>query len=125
MGCYAPYVLPTIDFVGGETLKLIFHVYYQNKPQFFDLVNTSANFSIVDYANKHGTPILSKAMNVSFGETAESNYLSVTIHPAETVELYGKYIYQITLKDADGTTEIPKQGIMYITNNIDKAFTLA
>ena len=34
----------------------------------------------------------------------------------------GKHIYQISIKDINGDIEIPKQGIMYITANIDKGF---
>ena len=48
------------------------------------------------------------------------NVLTVTLESLESVNLFGKYIYQITIQDRDGEVEIPSQGIMYITNNIDK-----
>lgn len=47
---------------------------------------------------------------------------TVTLSPIETVDLSGKYIYQIIIRDIDGDVEIPKQGILYITNNINKNF---
>ena len=49
------------------------------------------------------------------------NVLKVTLLPSETVDLCGKYIYQITIKDVEDNTE-PKQGIMYIGNNINKGY---
>lgn len=48
--------------------------------------------------------------------------LFVSITPEDTVDLWGKYIYQISIKDANGVVEIPNQGILYITNNIHKDF---
>ena len=51
-----------------------------------------------------------------------NNVLTVTLKPKETVGLCGKYIYQIQIQDIDGDVEIPKQGILYITNNINRGF---
>lgn len=53
-------------------------------------------------------------------EGTYDNVLTVTLSPTETVDLSGKYIYQIIIRDIDGDVEIPKQGILYITNNINK-----
>lgn len=119
----SPYTLPTIDFVGGETQDLLFHAYfYQNKKP-FGLMGSTSNFSIVDFMNKKGTTILSKPMDVLENADGSSfNILYVKLEPLETYELSGKYIYQITIKDVNGNVEIPKQGLMYITNNINKGF---
>lgn len=124
MSCdYSPYTLPTIDFVGGETQDLAFHVYFYEGKKPFGLTGCTCSFSIVHFRNKQGTPILTKSMGSIFNEagTAE-NVLTVTLEPTETVDLSGKYIYQISIKDIDGDVEIPKQGILYITNNINKNF---
>ena len=53
---------------------------------------------------------------------AHDNVLRVTLTPSETVDLFGKYIYQISIRDIGGDVEIPKQGVLYITNNINKGF---
>ena len=75
------------------------------------------------FLDKTGTPILTKEMDVRFDNTgAVNNVLTVTLAPTETVDLSGKYIYEIQIKDIDGDVEIPKQGILYITNNINKSF---
>lgn len=118
-----PYTLPTIDFVGGETQDLAFHTYFHegNKP--FALSGCDANFAIVSYMNKTGAPIVSKPMTaIMNSEGTADNVLTVTLLPSETVNLFGKYVYQITIKDISGNVEIPKQGILMITNNINKNF---
>lgn len=124
MSCdYSPYTLPTIDFVGGETQDLAFHVYFYQGKRPFSLSGCSCNFSIVSFRNKTGTPILTKAMkSITNDDGTADNVLTVTLLPAETVDLCGKYIYQIIIRDIDGDVEIPKQGILYITNNINKTF---
>lgn len=117
------YTLPTIDFVGGETQNLVFHVYHYKSRNPFSLGGCSCNFSAVSFADRAGSPVLNKSMSSSFSdESAADNVLTVTLTPAETVNLSGKYLYQITIRDAEGNTEIPKQGVMYITNNINKSF---
>ena len=120
---YSPYILPTIDFVGGETQDLAFNVYFYNGKKPFSLTGCDCNFSIVSFTNKMGAPILSKPMDVIYNDEGTfNNVLAVTLEPSETVDLYGKYIYQIIIKDIDGDIEVPKQGILYITNNINKSF---
>ena len=120
---FSPYTLPTIDFVGGETQDLAFNVYFYKNKQPFSLTGCTCNFSIVSFTNKTGAPILSKPMDAIFNDDVSSdNVLTVTLEPTDTVDLFGKYIYQIIIKDINGDAEIPKQGILYITNNINKGF---
>lgn len=59
-------------------------------------------------------------MTVLADDNGVESIIAVTLLPTETVGLYGKYIYQITIQDMSGETEIPSQGILGITNNIDK-----
>lgn len=118
MSCdHSPYALPTIDFVGGETQKLLFRLYHKTGKRPFDTEGCSCDFSIVSALNKTGEPIFSKQMEVGGG-----NVLQVKLLPEDTLTLSGRYIYQISIKDANGDTEIPKQGVLYITNNINKSF---
>lgn len=117
------YTLPTITFVGGETQDLVFYVYSYKGKRPFSLISCDANFAIVSSTNRTGTPILSKQMKVIFNEEGiTNNVLTITLDAKETVELSGKYIYQIQIHDLGGDVEIPKQGFMYITNNINKGF---
>ena len=107
------YDLPEILFVGGETHDLRFCL--------FSASGATATFSVVYSVNRTGTPVLSKPMSIVANDDGVENILTVTLLPQETVNLYGKYIYQITIQDMSGETEIPSQGILGITNNIDKA----
>lgn len=122
-GEYNPYTLPTIDFIGGETQDLVFNLFFYKNKRPFSTTGVSANFAIVSFTNKMGTPILTKPMEGAFNDEGTiNNVLTVTLEPSETVGLNGKYIYQIQIRDIDGDVEIPKQGILYITNNINKGF---
>lgn len=126
MSCFPnPYTLPTIDFIGGSTQDLVFHCYFYLNKQPFDLSSCTANFAVINFVNKNGAPLVSKPMTIRTArdeEGAISNILSVTLTPADTLKLGGQYIYQITIKDISGEVDIPDQGIMHITNNINKAF---
>lgn len=125
MDAVNPYTLPVIDFVGGSTQDFAFHCYFHADSRPFDLSSCTANFSLVNYANKYGEPLVSKQMKIgaatSTGRTVY-NVLSVTLNPSDTVNLSGKYIYQIIIRDISGYVEIPSQGIIHIVNNINKLF---
>ena len=56
------------------------------------------------------------------GDGTVANVLKVVLLPEETVDLFGKFIYQITIQDISGEIEIPDQGILRIANNINKVF---
>ena len=118
------YDLPEIDFVGGASKDLIFHVYVnKNKPKPFGLTECTANFAIINFVNRNGDPIVSRPMEVRLSEDETVyNVLSVKLSPLDTVDLHGKYIYQISIKDLDGNAEDPKQGIINIHGNINKGF---
>lgn len=121
------YSLPEIDFVGGSSADLIFNVYgKQDNPQPFGLTGCVANFAVIDYVNKTGEPVISKQMGTRMnGDNTAYNVLFVELKPKDTLELFGKYIYQITIKDSNSDVDIPQQGILYIHNNINKSFLRA
>lgn len=125
MNVPSPYTLPEINFIGGSTQEFIFHAYTDGNKEAFSLASCVANFAIINYVNKSGEPLISKDMSITFDDESDSdtvyNVLKVTLLPSETVDLCGKYIYQITIKDIEDNTE-PKQGIMYIGNNINKSY---
>ena len=121
-----PYELPTVSFIGGATQELIFHALFlgNNKP--FDLAGCTASFSVEDHLDRDGEPILSKSMTIEKGDAedgaAVDNLLKVTLTAAETVSWEGKYIYQVSVKDADGGVDIPSQGILFVHKNIHEGF---
>ena len=59
------YSLPQIDFVGGSSESFIFNLYYSgDRDTPYGLVGCDANFSIINYINKNGDPVVSKKMNI-------------------------------------------------------------
>lgn len=121
-----PYTLPAMDFVGGSTQDLVFHCYFHLTKKPHDLSSCTANFSIINFVNKKGEPLVSKQMTIRAAPNVDgevNNVLSVTLSPTDTVNLpAGKYIYQISIRDISGDVEIPNQGIIHIINNINKSF---
>ena len=113
--CNSPGSLPTIEFIAGETQTLTYNVYSGSISNPCTL--SKAVFSITPCTNKFGNPPISKAMTVS------KNEITVVLNSEDTINLSGKYLYQIAIKDTSGTIEIPKHGVLYIENNIDKSGT--
>ena len=103
MNCdYSPYSLPTIDFVGGSTQELVFHTFFSQNKKPFDLSSCTASFALINFVNKNGSPLIAKPMEVSKSEDGDgtvTNVLRVVLLPEETVDLVGKFIYQITIQD--------------------------
>lgn len=115
------YTLPTINFVGGSTQELRFRL----KDKFGNILDSTGytgNFAVCDYRFKDKTYIFHENLNFIADENKIKSILKIIVNPASTRELYGKYIYQITIKDAAGKIAIPNQGIMNITKNIDQTF---
>lgn len=113
--CNSPGSLPTIEFIAGETRTFTYNVYSGSISNPCTL--SKAVFSITPSTNKFGDPVISKTMTVS------QNKISVTLSSNDTINLSGKYLYQIVVKDTAGAIEIPDHGVLYIKNNIDKAGT--
>lgn len=125
MNIHSPFTLPDVEFVGGATQELMFHCYHKINRKPSDLSPYTANFSVISYVNKYGSPLISKSMNILQGTDTEDgicNILTVVLDPSDTKDLRGKYIYQITIKDVADLAEIPGQGLLHITNNINKGF---
>ena len=103
--------MPEWDFVGGETQKRTFTIY---KPSgiAYDIPNGTASLAIVDFVNRDSYPLLEK----------QSCKVAFSLSPSDTLSLFGKYIYQVTIKDGNGNASIPYQGIMVIARNIDRPF---
>ncbi len=117
------YTLPEINFVGGETQELRFHLVNENG-EAFDADGASVDFSICNYSNKVGEPILSYTPTLLGDEHGVVSIVLVEIPKGDTARLAGKFIYQITVIDLTGDSEIPNQGIMNITRNIHQDFVL-
>ena len=120
------YTLPELAFVGGSSEELVFHAYRNGtEPKPFGLTGCTANFSIAYYADKSGAPLASKEMTIKMDSAnVYENIMTILLEPEDTIDLFGKYVYQITVKDPDDNADI-RQGILMIHKNVDKAFLQA
>ena len=117
------YTLPEISFVGGETQEFNFHLKnHAGDP--FDASGASVNFAICNYSNKTGSPLLSYEPTLLAGENGVASVVVLAIPKEDTAMLAGKFIYQITIVDVSGNSEIPNQGIMNIAKNINQEYVL-
>lgn len=113
------YSLPVLDFVGGSSEQFLFHVYCGDiDQQPYTLAGCTALFSIAHFTNKTGTPLISKEMSIQTG-SSDGNILTVKLLPSDTVDLAGKYVYQIMIKDDKNNVDL-QQGVLYIHSNINR-----
>ena len=118
---HAIYNLPEMSFIGGESQTLIFNLLTYDGND-FDASECDVGFALIHYSNKNGIPILTKKANILEGDEGIMNIANFDLLPEDTLGLYGRYVYQITISDAYGNTEIPGQGIIDITRNIHPNF---
>lgn len=115
------YTLPELSFVGGKSIEFSFRL-KDGDGLPYNASGASVNFSICSYSNKVGSPLLSLTPTIMADEGGVSSILHLMIDGTRTKGYYGKYIYQITIVDISGRIEIPNQGIMNITRNINEGF---
>lgn len=113
------YTLPTLHFVGGSST--IFSFIFLNKDKTpFDGKNQTLIFSAVHYSGRDETPVIQKSTDFVADASGSLSTANVELHSDDTKQLYGKYIYQLTIKRDGASLVIPGQGIMYIDRNIDR-----
>ena len=109
--------LPDWTFVGGETQEYEFILRSENGG-YYDIPNATAYLAVAEFTNPRHI-VLQKEEAVASNGTYNC-VVKFALAPADTVNLYGKHIYQITIKTSDGTVTVPQRGRMYIFENIDK-----
>lgn len=115
------YTMPSIVFVAGQSNTIKWNLYTRAKTP-YNAQGCTGNFSVVDYSDQEGDPLINKALSFSKGIENVINVASVNLAPRDTLELDGKYIYQIIIKDIYNEAEIPNQGFLLITHNINAAY---
>lgn len=117
------YTLPEITFVAGEKQTILINL-WTPKPNSipFNANSCTINLSVINYSNKNGIAQISKLCSVRSNEEGIPCIAVVELLPKETLTMFGKYVYQVSIVDIDGNTEIPNQGIMYIVKNINQGF---
>lgn len=114
------YNLPKLEFIGGSSQTFKFQM--QNmygKP--FNAEGCTATFSIVEYCNRAEVPLVKEA-TLGTGTTKTTSVATVQLDAADTAEMGGRYIYQLSIKNAHGEFDMPGQGIIDIRKNIHPDF---
>jgi len=115
------YSLPKLTFIGGSTQTLKFTM--QNpygKP--FDADGCKAVFSILHYCNKSEEPVLKVDASLGAGQTKALSVATVNLKAEDTVDLHGRFVYQLSIRNNYGEYDVPGQGIIDITRNIHPDF---
>lgn len=115
------YTLPNIEFVGGGSHTFAFNIFSKRLHSPISVGGATCNFSIMRFDSANEILLVNKTVNVP---TDAENRITITLSPSDTINLHGRFIYQITIKDAGGIVEPPMQGIIYIVNNINKSFAV-
>ena len=117
------FTLPEWEFVSGETQTRTFRLYEPDGASVMNLQGASSEFALNDFVNPDGDPILPKSTEITEDDNGKACLLTVHLDVSDTINLDGKYIYQLTVHDLHGNTSAP-QGIMRIHKNIDRSFTV-
>lgn len=112
--------LPDWEFTGGETQEYEFTLRSEDGG-YYDVPKATASLAVAEFINPQ-VVVLTKEVTVAANSNKYNCLVTFTLDPEDTVDLCGKYIYQITLKTTDGTISVPQRGRMYIIQNIDKSF---
>lgn len=115
------YDLPKVKFVGGETINLRFNLTTTHGYS-FDAADCTTALAIVEFNNPNGRPIFELDGSITADPSGVNSVVAFEIPSNKTIHLSGRYIYQITIKTANGKHSIPGQGYMDITKNIHPDF---
>lgn len=111
--------LPDYSMNAGEAKKFTIPIYNYADQQ-IDMTDMTARFAISDPINQDSEPFVIKDCSVMLPDDSDYAVLSVELNSTDTIDLYGQYIYQVTIKDADGRPGILK-GVLTIAANYDRA----
>jgi len=118
--CSSTSATADLEFVGGTAVSINFPTFFGETGEPLDLTGYTANFSLVKDTNWRGTPVLSKAMTIVPNDNGDMNSLYVELSSSDTIDLAGRYIYQIAVNG--NSPDVPHQGVVHIINNINKDF---
>ena len=110
------FALPEISIVGGDHTYLDFEI-FEPEGDAVDVSTMSASFAVIDYTNKFGSPQFTLQATVIEGGQGVPLFRVVLTSPL-TVNMFGKFIYQLAVKDYKGYRQ-HAQGIMLVHKNID------
>lgn len=112
--------LPDWEFVGGVTQEYDFTLRAENG-YYYDIPGATASLAVSPFVNQ-AEPVFVKSGSIVANSAGANCIVRFLLDAGDTVNLHGKFIYQITVKNTDGTIAPPMRGRMFIIENIDKDF---
>ena len=113
--CNPPFSLEELDIIGGDYQEVLFHVNDIDTGSFANVEDLTLNFSLVEYKNRYGTPLISRNCEIS---SDDNTAFIMVLYPEDTKDFSGKYIYQVSIK-APNNKQKSFQGIITIDKNIN------
>lgn len=109
--------LPELNFIGGTFKEIPFCIKDANTGALLN--DVQAIFSLIEYQFRNDDiPILSKKLELITNNT--DSYFLLTLNSDDTIDLKGKFIYQITVNAPSPSKKQENyQGIMIIDRNIN------
>lgn len=109
--------LPELNFIGGDFKEIPFYIKDANTGTLLN--DVQAVFSLIEYQFRNDDiPILSKELELKTSE--DNSYFLLTLNSDDTIDLKGKFIYQITVNaPSPSRKQESYQGIMIIDRNIN------
>ena len=103
--------LPTIEIIAGDTCPFVFDVQDSTHINVASS-NCTAYFSISTYVNEGSDPVVSVSQsNISTGS------LIFELAPSDTIDLHGKYVYQLYLSNGESSEVYGGHLIVYENRN--------
>lgn len=113
--CDPLFMLDEVTIIGGDYQEFLFHIHDEDNGGLMDIENLELNLSLLPYGDRYGTPLIIRPCEIS---PNDATAFLATLHPEDTKDFDGKYIYQITLK-APNDKQKSWQGILTIGKNIN------
>lgn len=113
--CGKQWELPVFRLVAGSTKTLYFPLYGHNG-QVIDVQNMTGTLAMADYVNRN-IVLNPMSCTVVEDEMLGAHVFTMTLDPDDTMNLQGRYIYQLTISTLEGVTTVLR-GIVDIGGNI-------
>jgi hypothetical protein len=110
-----------LKFIGGESQRFRFRLVSPLGSE-FNANGCYVSFSVINHSNKNGDPLIVKTATLDYGLEGVLNIAIVELLPEDTVNMYGRYIYQLSIRDSYEEIELPGKGELDISRNIHRGF---
>lgn len=118
-GVDSAWELPEFKMNAGETKFLRLPI-YNNSNRLIDAAGMSGRLAISDYINR-GACLFAVDCTTAYDMQCGGNVFVATLQPSQTVDLCGKYIYQLSAHDNYDGSRAVLRGVVTIGHNADRS----